>query len=174
MKSIGIDLAALEENPTGFVVMHELRARTKVLYNTDEILEEIFRENPDITAIDAPLSFPEDMKGFRGCDKRLIKLGYKVFPPTFRHMKRLTQRGIEITSTLKRGGFNVIEIHPKTSMKILGLFNHEDLERVGIVLQNENISKHEFDAVLAAYTGFLHLKRKTRRIKNEGEIVIPV
>lgn len=173
MKSIGIDLAALGKNPTGIAILEGLEVGTGILHSDSEIIKDIYEEDPDIVAIDAPLSFPRGMKGFRSCERKLIKLGFRFFPPVFKHMKLLTQRGMKLASIL-RGSFEVIEVHPKTSMKILGIDDIEDLNTLKIMPKSKKASRHEFDAIIASYTGFLHLKKRTEVIKNEGSIVIPV
>ena len=48
----------------------------------------------------------------------LISRGYRVFPPGFSFMKQLTLRGKSLKEKL--GGYELIEVHPRTSMRILG------------------------------------------------------
>lgn len=173
MKTIGIDLAALEKNASGLAVFEDFKVETNIIFKNSDIIEKVVLERPEIVAIDAPLSFPKSMTGFRSCEKKIIKMGFSLYPPTFKHMQTLTMRGMGLAAIFKERGFGVIEVHPKTSMKILNIYSIEDLKRLGIRLEKEDISEHELDAVVAAYTGFLNLNKKTRTIENEGSIVIP-
>lgn len=177
MKSAGIDLAGKENNPTGFSVLKNSRIRANLLYSDGKIVGACKSENPEIIAIDAPLSFPEE-GNLREADSELIRNGYRVFPPTFGGMKLLTERGIQLAKELRGLGFYVIEIHPRTSGRIL--FESDlrsewisELVDEGWELDLES-NDHEIDSALAAFTALLHLKKKTREIGGvDGEIVIP-
>ncbi len=177
MKSIGIDLAGKKDNPTGFSSLKNSRVRSCLLNSDDEIIEASIKENPDIISIDSPLSFSSS-GGYRGSDLELLKRGYRVFPPDFGGMESLTKRGIRISESLIDKGFKVIEVHPLTSGRII--FNSKDreewisgLSELGFVLDSE-LSEHEVDSVIAAFTGFLYLEGKTEKVGKSGEkIVIP-
>lgn len=93
-------------------------------------------------------------------------------------MKCLTKRGIRLSSSLREHGFEVIEVHPLTSGRIL--FGTKKKDRwVSRLLENEwsvdaDMNDDEIDSAIAAITGFLYLRRKTR-VVGEGRdfIVIP-
>lgn len=54
---LGIDLAGKENNPTGLCLLESAKAKLKIVYPDEEILEEIKQNSPELIAIDAPLSF---------------------------------------------------------------------------------------------------------------------
>lgn len=178
MKVIGVDLAGKETNPTGLAVYSSGEFKTKLVKSDDKILRLCLDERPALVAIDAPLSFPK--KGhLRRADSELIARGHRVLPPTLGGMKSLTQRGIQLAKKLRERGFEVIEIHPRTSGKILfGTPEREEwiseFERMGLKLK-PNISEHEIDGILAALTALLYLQEKTEEAgePEEGTIVIP-
>ncbi|KXB05078.1 hypothetical protein AKJ48_00435 [candidate division MSBL1 archaeon SCGC-AAA261O19] len=177
MKVIGIDLAGKETNPTGMAVLTEEDLSVSTLGSDDEILSECKDNHPDVVAIDAPLNFPVE-GSFREADSELISRGHRVLPPSLGGMKFLTERGIRLAEELREQGFEVIEIHPRTSGKIL--FETPDreewireLEKHGWKL-GEDVSEHEVDAALTALTGLLYLKGEFEKVgEKEEEIIIP-
>ncbi len=181
--SIGIDLSASEERPTGWAIIENRRVKATQLYTDEEIIEKTVKANPSIVAIDAPLTFPK--QGIlRAADRQMYKLGYPVFPPLFRTMRKLTERGVKISEILKLKGLEVIEVHPASSRKALSMPT-KDWRKIQAVfrhigLRGEHkkrvLSRHEVDAVTAALTGLLHLDGKTRLVGDpaEGTIVVPI
>ena len=179
---IGIDLAGLAKNPTGWAFWKNKVISTCHLYEDQEILEHLTRFKPTLIAIDAPLSLPK--KGtMRKADREMHRRGYPVFPPRFPAMEKLTLRAIEITRQIKRKGLDVIEVHPTSTRKALKMpakdwkkiqtiFIHMGLEGD---LKTRALTPHEIDAVTAALTGHLYLQGKTELIgdKEEGYIVVP-
>jgi hypothetical protein len=178
MTTIGLDLAGLHSNPTGVASLVNRNFETSLVYSDEEIVELCLRRHPDLVAIDAPLSLP--MSGnLRLADRLLIKRGLRVFPPTFAGMKKLTARGIRVAGELRGKGVKVIEIHPRTSGKILfGTSKRKawlsELRKKRWTV-GQNMSEHEADAVVAALTAWLHLRGKTEEIgtAEEGTIIIP-
>ncbi|MDD1774120.1 MAG: DUF429 domain-containing protein [Methanobacterium sp.] len=183
MKFIGIDLAGKEENPTGICILNEETLRFETLFYDEEIVDLIKKYQPDLTAIDAPLSLPlgrcclekdcecAEYGHFRQAERE-IRLYGRVLPLTFRGMKMLTFRGIKLRDRLKRD-FKIIETHPRTSQKMLGLDLIEDLEKILTIPGNP--SEHELDALLAAITGYLYCKGCYIELgaPDEGIIIIP-
>ena len=170
---VGIDLAALPANPTGLAVFDGRTYFCRTSRSDGEILDFILKYKPEAIAIDAPLTLPRGRCCFddsccgtrkiRECDRSLIKMGYRVFPPGFSFMKQLTLRGKALREKLELDGFRVIEAHPRTSKRILGIEKFE-------AAHNE----HEDDACAAALTAFLYAQGKCREIgDDEGVIVIP-
>lgn len=178
MRIIGIDLAGKEDNPTGIAWFYNRMLTSELRYRDQDIVKRCLEIKPKAIAIDAPLSLPKEGV-LRKADKELISLGFRVFPPTFAGMKKLTLRGIRISSKLRAKGFDVIEVHPLTSGKII--FGSPDRKvwvygmRIrGIRLRRLSCA-HEIDAALAALTAFFWLRGKFDGIGEAGEgiIIIP-
>lgn len=175
-KAIGIDLAGLEKNPTGFAVISAKNINCEIVFRDEDILKKITNENPRIVAIDAPLSMPKLGEIIREVDKKLISTGYRVLPPLFGGMKSLTIRGIKLSKAINPE-IEVIEVHPTTSRIRLGLSPDniiKQLIRAGWRVTKPNPSKDEIDAILAAITASLYLKGSADVIGNKKEsIIIP-
>jgi predicted nuclease with RNAse H fold len=168
---IGIDLAALPKNQTGACLFDGRRFACRTLYDDGEILAFIEENNPRVIAIDAPLTLPRGRCCFddrccgtrkiRECDRMLISRGYRVFPPGFSFMKQLTLRGKSLKERLS--GYELIEVHPRTSMRILGPREFPEAR-----------NEHERDACAAALTAFLYAEGKCEVLgDDEGTVVIP-
>jgi predicted nuclease with RNAse H fold len=180
---VGIDLAGKATKPTGWAVLEDRHVLTRHLYATEEILTYTISSSPNLVAIDAPLALPKS-GAMREADKQMHKLGYPVFPPRFPAMRALTIRAVEITKRLKEEKINVIEVHPASTRKALGMPSkdwsqiQENLRQMGLKgdLENRVLSHHEIDAVTAALTAYLHMKGKTSLVgeQKEGYIVVPV
>ncbi len=180
---IGIDLAGKATNPTGWALLKNKKIQTCHLYATKEILAQTFNCSPTLVAIDAPLALPKK-NTMREADRQMHKLGYPVLPPRFRAMKTLTLRAIRITKKLKERKIHVIEVHPASARKALGI-PAKDWKRIQEILQEigykgdikkRTLTPHEIDAVTAALTADLYIKGKTKLVgePKEGYIVIPL
>lgn len=183
MKVIGIDLAGKEENPSGFCILKDDQLILKTLYSDEEIIESVKKVNPQVIAIDAPLSLPkgrcclekdcECAAGghFRQAERDIRPYG-RVLPLTFRGMKMLTLRGIALGRKLRKD-FEVIETHPRTSQKMLGF---QDLKKNLNRIYNlpDDPTEHELDAALAALTGYLYLKGCVLELGDPEEAVIVI
>lgn len=145
-----------------------------MLHSDQEIIKTILGINPSVIAIDAPLSLPfgrccfDDAccgpRKIRTCDRILISMGYRVFPPGYSFMKQLTLRGIGLRRRLEREGIKLIEVHPRTTKRILGL------GRFG-----EAKNEHEDDACAAALAAYLYCQGKCMELTGpDGSIVIPL
>jgi len=151
---IGIDLAAKLNRCTGFVAIAsaDLRvAEAACLGSDDEIVNSVRKWGKAVVAIDAPFGFGN---GFiRNVDRKMISLGFKVFPPGFSHMKTLTTRAIELVKKLKNLDVVVLETHPKSVLKSSKCNNVQELsEKLGIkeIEKALNGVKDIKDALLAA------------------------
>lgn len=194
--AIGIDLAAKEENDTGFTVLREMSARTMILKGDDEIIGKALESKPAIVAIDAPLSLPEgrccadddclcSKYGIsRQTDRLMLKKGIRCFWPLLPSMKPLTLRGIKLREALEDHGLQVIEVFPSATQKLLGIPTKkagkanllQGLKDIGVYIITENPSHHELDAVTAALTGSFYLSGKYEAIgyQEEGQVILPV
>lgn len=170
---VGVDLAALVKNPTGIALYSGPDFQCSTLREDAEILGMIAGLRPSVVAIDAPLSLPYGRCCFddrccgprkmRVCDRMLVSMGFRLFPPGFSFMRQLTLRGIVLRAALEAEGFKVIEAHPRTSMRILKLDRFEEAK-----------NRHEADACAAALTAYLYAKGECRDIAGpDGTIVIP-
>lgn len=104
----GIDLAVKRKTTIGVLNNYEIRIYE--VSTNEEIIQLCSKAN--ITAIDSPLSHS---KGFRNVDKEMIRRGFRVLPPSF--ISKLVERAIELSRSLK----NVIETHPTSTLKNLGI-----------------------------------------------------
>ena len=107
MKIVGIDLAGNPKNETGFCVLeanHDKFVSTEILYSDSEIINKLKEVNPEIIAIDAPLTFSGNN---RRCDDLLREYG--SLPVTLRGMVILANRGSELAKNLSKK-FKLIEV----------------------------------------------------------------
>ncbi len=120
MVIIGFDLAGVETRPTGYCRLKKLKAETALLYSDEEIVKIVKENQPEVIAVDAPLSLPlgrktiEDQNGehLRESDRELSRRGIKFFPITLGPMRKLTTRGIHLKAVFEENGFRVIEAYP--------------------------------------------------------------
>lgn len=192
MIAVGIDLSGSIKRPSGFCVMNEnLEFSTKILFTNGEIIKETILINPDVIAIDAPLFLPKgrislrerNSSHLRECDKELLRMKIKIFPPTLGPMRKLTVRGIKLRKLLNGKGYEVIEVYPGAAQDILGIPRKgkgilelkNGLEKIGIKNIKDDISHHELDAITCAYVGIQYLKGKYVALGDveEGLLIIP-
>jgi predicted nuclease with RNAse H fold len=180
--TVGIDLAGKTENPTGWALWKDRTIKTSLIHTDKEILENIMHGKPEIIAIDAPFDLPK--KGFlRKADKEMIRKGYRVFPPSFPAMRKLTTRAAKLNKLITEKGYRTIEVHPTSTRKALNI-PLKDWKKIQTILAQKGLrgdlttralASHEIDAVTAALTAYLHMQNKTEAIGDEmeGFITIP-
>lgn len=198
IKVVGIDLAGSIKRPTGFCLMDEnLKVKTSILYEDEEIVGKTVLAKPTIVSIDAPLALPKGRcclrddcscrkaGHLRECDKVLLKMRIKFFPLTLGPMRKLTLRGIKIKEELNSKGLSVIESFPYSVKKILGFPEkkqgldkfREALKSLGVDgdINKKDISVHELDAITSALVGLMYLKGEALEIGDPSEalMVIP-
>jgi predicted nuclease with RNAse H fold len=185
---IGVDLAGVETRPTGICVLKNLKAKTFLACNDDEILTAIDEIEPQLVAVDAPLSLPKGRKTIeertsihlRECDKELLRRGIRFFPVTLGPMRKLTSRGIELRRILERKHLKVIEVYPGGAQDILGIPRKQKglgnlrngLKQLKIEGLTDGMSDHELDAVTCAYVGKLFLEGKTETYGTPRQAII--
>jgi predicted nuclease with RNAse H fold len=173
---VGLDLAGVENRPTGFCKLAGLKAETAVLFTDRQIIERTVQSNPQVIAIDAPLCLPPGRKTIeernashlRESDRKLLKMGIKLFPVTLGPMRKLTVRGIQLREYFQEKGFRVIEAYPGGAQDVLGIPRKQKgidqlragLEKLGIEWLANVDSDHILDAATCAYTGKLFLEGK--------------
>ena len=176
MLTVGLDLAGVESRPTGFCILRDMNAETCLVYSDEEISEKTEQVEPEVVAIDAPLSLPEGRRSieertnvhFRECDRELLKRKIKFFPVTLGPMRKLTSRAIRLRRSLEDNSFRVIEVYPGGAQDILKIPRKQKgierlrkgLERLKIVGLTARMSGHELDAVTCAWVGKLFLEGK--------------
>ena len=179
---VGIDLAGVAANPTGWALLKNKAISAYHYYHDEEILKRSIDCRPHLIAVDAPLSLPKkDI--MRKADRDMYKRGYPVFPPRFPAMEKLTLRAIRMVQEITKRGINVIEVHPTSTRKALKMPTKDWKKiqtifiRIGLEgnLKTRTLTAHEIDAVTATLTGHLYLQGKTELIgdEKEGHIVVP-
>jgi predicted nuclease with RNAse H fold len=181
--TIGIDLAGLSRNPTGWALLKGNAVKTALVYTDSEILETIVKNHPVLIAIDAPLSLRKKTAFFREADREMIRKGYRVFPLNLPAMKKLALRAIRLNRLIEEKRYKTIEVHPTSTRKALQMplkdwkAIQEALKTLGLKGELETcpLATHEIDAVTAALTAVLHLKSQTERVggDEEGYIIVP-
>jgi predicted nuclease with RNAse H fold len=188
---VGVDLAGVENRPTGLASIDVLRRLDHCLAHTDaQIVDYVECRQPQVVVMDAPLSIPRGRVSLdvpsqfhlRSCDKELLKRRIRFFPVTLGPMRILIKRGIRLAGHLRSKGYTVFEGYPGGSQDILGVPRKgmgvkalvKGLRELG--LQVDDWTHDELDAVTLAYVGFLYLNGKAEFIgdKDEGEILLPL
>ena len=171
-----------------------------------DILALADRSLPEIIAIDAPLGFPRGMDcleqdhscesewDFKGrlADRQVIGCGISIYVITKRtFIKAMVYRAIELAGALEGQGRHVVEVYPYASkVRLFGKpipkkttpagreFLRERL--VGLIPglgEYEGRLDHDlYDALVAAYTAYLHRlgRTETLGLEQEGQIILPV
>ncbi|AEA13137.1 hypothetical protein TUZN_1671 [Thermoproteus uzoniensis 768-20] len=158
MRVAGVDLAVVRPSAIAVLDDCELVAYLSAM-ELEEIVSALSPYRPAVVAVDAPLSKPDGW--LRDVERELRKLGYRLLPPLLGPMARLTERGIQLAQMLG----NAIEVHPKTSLRAMGL------DPQLVYSRYRPPTKDHFDAVLAALTALAYLKGLYRSI---GPFVLPL
>lgn len=160
---VGIDLAASPTRCSGYAVITcsdscELHL-ARCYYSDDEIVNAICdlkHYELLIVSIDAPFNLST---GMRDVDRKMISLGFKVFPPSFKHMRLLTLRAMRLVERLKSLGItHVYETHPRSALlnsncgDVGGLLSKLPM-RLGSYELN-NLDKDVRDALIASVVSY--------------------
>jgi len=173
--AVGLDLAAKQNRCSGVAVinLHSKEVLEATCLSTDEeIINFISGLRHSVIAVDAPLASKPVM---REVDKLMIRLGLRVFPPSFNWMKQLTLRGYELASRLNSLGFTVIETHPRSVLKYVGLRNYRELfDVIGVRLGNLRVlNKHIEDALVASAVAYCYVSSCVSRVSSsDGTIYL--
>ncbi|MEM0001713.1 MAG: hypothetical protein QXV54_05975 [Desulfurococcaceae archaeon] len=173
----GLDLSGSEERYSGISIIHVME-NTKIdvvfvgkMYTNEEITRTLMKHGVCIVAIDAPLTTPTTGKYFREVDLELIKMGYRVLPPSWASMKKLVERAIKLTKELRGLGISVIETHPTSSLKSSGCSSFEELLKKLNLEIPRKLSKDEVDAVISAIVCAFHVLNRDIVVKSKnGEV----
>ena len=169
MSIIGLDLAGVENKPSGFCVLERMGINSCLVYDDKEIIQRIEKLKPEIIAVDAPLSLPPGRKSIeertkihlRECDKELLKRKIKFFPITLGPMRKLTERGIKLKKILKAKGFRIIEVYHGGAQDVWNIPRKQrgleklmkGLKNMGVKGLKKTMNDHELDAVTCALVG---------------------
>ncbi|WP_243678216.1 DUF429 domain-containing protein [Vulcanisaeta distributa] len=156
---VGIDLALPNRKRTGFGLINtgDRTYAVDTLSTREEIINSVLRQSPSLICIDAPLGLPKNGIN-RLVEVKARRLGLRLIPPLLGPMRWLTIYGIQIASELRKYGFRVLEVHPTSTLRILGMSRQDFVKfitlglRGGPVISNE----HEVDALVSAFTCLLH------------------
>jgi hypothetical protein len=172
-------------------LLRGLEAKTTLLFSDAEIIGWVQEREPDLVAVDAPLTLPPGRKSIqerstqhlRPCDEELRRRKIPFFPITLGPMRKLTERGIHLQNSLKQKAVRVVEAYPGGAQDLLSLprVKHDPLgllmglKRLGIKGVRRKASVHELDAVTAAYVGLLLLRGKAEVYGDftTGAIIMP-
>jgi predicted nuclease with RNAse H fold len=181
VKVVGIDLAGNPKNDTGFCIMQitgdKKTVSTSILHSDAEIIEKLKKVAPDLTAIDAPLTFDGQA---RRCDDLLRDYG--ALPVTLRGMETLAKRGVKLAELMRESDIKFVETHAVSTAKILGLHaKNETVMQKNLInsgmegsIMERMLCKDEVDAIFAAIAACLHLENKTTAVGDaRGTIMIP-
>jgi len=186
---VGVDLAGSPRRPTGVCVLRGVRARTRIAFPDEEILNWIAHARSDLVPIDAPLTLPagrttiHDRSGphFRECDLELRQRGIRFFPVTLGPMRMLTDRGLALKAKIEKMGYRAVECYPGGAQDLWGLpRQHRDLRGLRRGLEalvvrglTEAMTGDELDAVTAAWVGRLFLLGSGEMLGGEEGILMP-
>lgn len=131
------------------------------------------------------------LKG-RSCERELARLGIGCFFTSKRSIiKRMVYRAMALSRQIEAIGGTPLEVYPyATKVRIFGKPIPAKNTRAGLVFlrervrgllpsleaPDEDLDHDQCDALLAAYTGYLHWKGQTETLglSEEGVIVIPI
>ncbi|MCS7385104.1 MAG: hypothetical protein NDF53_05175 [archaeon GB-1867-097] len=174
----GLDLAANPKRCSGYASLNlnEMSIwKIKCLYKDSEIISEVWKDKVKLIAMDAPIS-PQPI--FRNVDRKAIKMGYRVLPPTLGAMRILVKRAWKLHNILSTKGIKVIETHPKSALKSSSMKSVEEiLAKLNIKLEVDPnlLSIRDLrDAVISAVVAYCYyMKKHLMEIKNsDGTIYL--
>ncbi len=161
MYAIGIDLAARPTKCSGFAVIEmgsqDVLRRVACLGSDESILRAVKQYGRAVIAVDAPIMREP---GMREVDRKLIRMGSRVFPPNFSWMKVLSVRAWRIAGILMKSGYEVIETHPRSALLSSGVPNAKKLLKVlGIRVEVKDLRKKDLlDAAVASVVAYCVIK----------------
>ncbi len=177
---VGIDLTGSEKRKSGWASVVGTKLTTALVATDAELIARTLSVGPYLVSIDSPLSLPagrltefDDDPGraeygiMRQIERQLRKRGINVYAALLPSMQRLTRRGVELASKLRRMGIPVIESYPGAAQDILGIprkktsLRHltKGLRRFGYesLVGDLHVSHDELDAATSALVGQLML-----------------
>lgn len=166
MKVGGVDLSVVRGS--GVAVIQGDKLKSIIASTDDEIVNML--TGALVVAIDAPLS---GLGKFRDLDKLMIKMGLRVMPTNWPWIRRLGERAIRIKTRLEEGGTKVIETHPRSVLKWVGLGLEQLSHALGVRELIINGGKDAWDAAVCALVALAYVKGAVRRVvANDGELYL--
>ncbi len=161
-KVSGIDLSAESYNCSGYAVIDPQAARLarlECLYSDEQIISAVLLDSVVLVSVDAPLI---EVPRFREVDRVAIGKGFRVMSPTFKHMRKLTERAWKLYKELLVAGVQVIETHPRSALKSSGVGDVVNLaSTVGVnlgQLGGRLMRRDLADALVAAIVALCYLR----------------
>ncbi len=157
---LGVDLAAPGRARTGVAVLNVNDNTMRChLIDSATIATHVLMTMPDLIAIDSPLSLPRGGLN-RDIEVKARRLGLRLLPPLLGPMRRLTKMGILIRELCESLGIEVVEVHPTSSLRSMGI-NREQL--VSLVLRRfkveaDVLNRHVVDSIVCALTGLAYVR----------------
>lgn len=154
MNILGLDLAAKENNQTGYYFKNNFE-KFGIVYKNREIIELVESLNPDIILIDSPLSYKEP---YRDIERELYNRGFRPLPLSMKYMKVLTYRAMKLKEIFENMNIEVFETFPRAIEKILNInyLNYKEKFR----------NKHIYDSFLCYIAGYYYSINKYEIIGN--------
>ena len=173
---VGLDLTGSEQRKSGWAAVTGQHLEVDLVGSDSDLISRTLDAEPFLVSIDSPLSLPtgrisefdddpgrEEYGIVREAERLLRSRGVHVYPALLPSMQRLTRRGINLATRLRKLGIPVIESYPGAAQDILGIprkktsLRHltEGLRRFGYAaLTTElGISHDELDAATSALVG---------------------
>ena len=177
---VGIDLTGSAERRSGWASVVGTKVVTGLVTTDADLIEKTLSAKPFLVSIDSPLSLPagritefDDDPGrgeygiVRDAERQLRGRGINVYPALLPSMQRLTRRGVELATKLRKMGIPVIESYPGAAQDILGIPRKKTslrhlaggLRRFGYesLAGESGVSHDELDAATSALVGQLML-----------------
>ncbi len=157
----GLDLAAEARNCSGYAVV-DLRTMSLVkvscLYSDEEIVSSVLSDEAGVVGVDSPVTREPR---FRSLDREMVRMGFRVLPPTLGHMRKLTARGWGLYERLTAEGVEVIETHPRSALKSSGAGDCFELaESLGVdpgVYRTRSLRRDLRDAIVSALVALCYV-----------------
>ena len=173
---VGVDLTGSEQRKSGWAAVTGRNLTMDLVASDADLMERTLAAEPFLVSIDSPLSLPagrlsefDDDPGrseygiVREAERQLRRRGIHVYPALLPSMQRLTRRGVELATRLRKYGVPVIESYPGAAQDILGIprkktsLKHlvDGLRRFGYngLSSEADVSHDELDAATSALVG---------------------
>ncbi len=158
----GLDLAAEERNCSGYALidLHSMSlARVECLYSDEQIVSSILSDGVGVVSMDSPITKEPRL---RSLDREMVRMGFRVLPPSFAHMRKLATRGWRLYERLAAEGVVVIETHPRSALKSSGAGDCFELARsLGVdlgIYGSRALRRDLRDAIVSAIVALCYVR----------------